>query len=330
MMLKKIQNGMSPVKWSAIAATCALSVAMSTPCVAAQGGEIQIGLSTKAWFPSFVAELTKQQGYFKAQGVSAEITVYQSGSEALTAIAAGAADLISTNPSIVSDGRRAGVDVKLVSLLATRNYGWQIVLPTKTPVSTIADLKGRNVGITSAGSNTDLLAHWTMKKYGITFKTVPLGGGGLIPNLISGNVDAIVVYPPLSYKATLGGDGKMLIDFGTEMPEHFEAGWGASEKYIKNHGDTLKRAVAALLQGVAYIKAHPDDVIPRIAKYDGVSEDVAKKDYEETFKALSEDGVMNAKLVTEALSLFPSKEKGAVPKADDLFTNAFVGAGATH
>ncbi|CAM5189190.1 hypothetical protein CDEF62S_03359 [Castellaniella defragrans] len=329
-MLQKNSTRARPVSWAALLAGCVVSLSALTPCQAAASDSIQIGLSTKAWFPSFVAELTQSRGYFKSHGVSAEITVYQSGSEALTAIAAGAADLISTNPSIVADGRRAGVGVKLVSLLATRNYGWQIVVPKKTGIKKLSDLGGHNVGITSAGSNTDLLAHWTMQRYGITFKTVPLGGGGLIPNLISGNVDAIVVYPPLSYKAVLGGDGDVLIDFGKEMPEHLEAGWGASERYIKDHGDVLGRAVAALLQGVGYIKDHPDVVIPMIAKYDGVSKQVATQEYETTFKGLSTTGVMEANLVAQSLKLFPSKKGEKSPEANMLFTNQFVKSGAAH
>jgi NitT/TauT family transport system substrate-binding protein len=310
--------------WPAWVMACAVSLFMFAPCRAAGSDTIQIGLSTKSWFPSFVADLTQRQGYFKAHGVSAEITVYQSGAEALTAVAAGAADLISTNPSIVADGRRAGVGIRLVSLLSTQNYGWQIVVRKDSPIKTIGDLAGRNVGVTSAGSNTDLLARWTMRNYGVTFRTIPLGGGGLIPNLLSGNVDAIVVYPPLSYKTVMGGDGEVLIDFGAEMPEHLEAGWGASEKFIAAHGDVLGRAVAALLQGVAYIRANPDTVIPLMATYNGVSVAVARREYDTTISDLSSTGIMNADLVTRALELFPAKKGQALPDPGTLFTNRFV------
>ena len=34
----------------------------------------------------------------------------------------------------------------------------------------------------------------------IDFTRVPLGGGGLVPNLLTGNIDATVLYSPLTYK----------------------------------------------------------------------------------------------------------------------------------
>ena len=288
--------------------------------------KIQIGLSTKAWFPSFVAQLTQQQGFFKAEGVDAQLTVYQSGSEAFTAIAAGAADVISSNPSIVANGRAAGVKARLVALLATHNFGWQIMVPKNSPIKQPKDLAGKKVGITAAGSNTDLLAGWAKKRYGVDFETIPLGGGGLVPNLISGNVSAIVVYPPLSYQVALEGNGDVLVDFSKEMPAHFEAGWAASEAYISDQPATLRKAMKAMLRGVEYIKKNPDKVIPMIAKYDGIPEAVAKVEYESTFLHLSKDGKVTKQLVEQSLDIYGRKAKGQEIDPDALFSDKFTPA----
>jgi len=285
---------------------------------------IQIGLSTKAWFPSFVAEVAEHQGFFEEEGVNAVLTVYQSGSEALTAIAAGSADVISTNPSILANGRAAGVDARMVSMLATRNHGWQIMVPADSPIESGADLEGRNVGITSAGSATDLLAGWTKQRFGVDFQTIPLGGGGLVPNLISGNVDAIVVYPPLSYQVAIEGNGSMLIDFGDEMPARLEAGWGASDAYAARHPETLQRTLNALARSVQYIKQNPDDAVPLLAAYNGISEEVAQQEYEGTFLNLSDDGAMTLELVQTTLDLFGSGSSADRPDATELFTTDFT------
>lgn len=283
---------------------------------------VQIGLSTKAWFPSFVAEVADQQGFFQEEGVTAVLTVYQSGSEALTAIAAGSADVISTNPSILANGRAAGVDARMVSLLATRNHGWQIMVPADSPIETGADLEGRNVGITSAGSATDLLAGWAKQRFDVEFQTIPLGGGGLVPNLISGNVDAIVVFPPLSYQVAIDGNGTTLLDFGDEMPARLEAGWGASDAFAARHPDTLQKALNALARSVRYIKQNPDEAVPMLADYNGIAEEVARQEYEGTFLNLSDDGAMTLELVQTTLELFGSGGEG--PDAAELFTSDFT------
>lgn len=302
------------------AATFTASLAFAA-CAQAQD-TIQIGLSTKAWFPSFVAQLSQDQGFFKEEGVDAVLTVYASGSEALTAIAAGAADIISTNPAIVANGRAAGVNARLVALLATRNHGWQIIAPVDGAVSSPQDLEGKTLGITSAGSNTDLLARWTQKTYGLNFTTIPLGGGGLLPNLIGGNVDAVVVYPPLSYKVVRDGDGQVVVDFSQEMPDHAEAGWAATDAFASENPETLQKALRAMFRGVAYIKNNPDEVIPLIAAYDGVSEEVATDEYNNTFLNLSDDGALSAELVQVALELFPSE--GEQPDPATLYTSDFT------
>ena len=40
----------------------------------------------------------------------------------------------------------------------------------------------------------------------VQFTKVPLGGGGLVPNLLSGNVDAVVLYSPLSFQLMKSGE----------------------------------------------------------------------------------------------------------------------------
>ena len=59
---------------------------------AAAQDTVRIGLATKTWFPSVIARAADEQGFFKDEGIDAELTVYQSGAEAFTAMVAGAAD----------------------------------------------------------------------------------------------------------------------------------------------------------------------------------------------------------------------------------------------
>ena len=54
----------------------------------------------------------------------------------------------------------------------------------------------------------------------IEFTRVPLGGGGLVPNLLSGNIDAVVLYSPLTYKVMQDKEARSLIDYGAEVPAH--------------------------------------------------------------------------------------------------------------
>jgi ABC-type nitrate/sulfonate/bicarbonate transport system substrate-binding protein len=77
----------------------------------------------------------------------------------------------------------------------------------------VKDLNGKKVAITSAGSGSDLLALWTIQEKKIDFTRVPVGGGGLVPNLLAGNVDAAVVYSPLSFQIAKSGEARTILDY---------------------------------------------------------------------------------------------------------------------
>ncbi|MGC1467574.1 MAG: ABC transporter substrate-binding protein, partial [Pseudolabrys sp.] len=121
---------------------------------------VRIGLPTKTYYPTIIAETAKRQKLFEKEGIKAELTIYRSGAETFEAMAAGAADLILDAPSLPAAGRRKGVMSKLVANGSMGDFGWQLMVLAKSPLE-VRDLNGKKVGITSAGSGSDLLALWT-------------------------------------------------------------------------------------------------------------------------------------------------------------------------
>ena len=186
---------------------------------------IRIGLPTKTYYPTIIAETALRQGLFAKEGIKAELTIYRSGSETFEAMAAGAADLQLNSAALVAAGRRKGVQTKAVAGAALGYYGWYLMVKTDSKISQIAELEGKKVGITAAGSASDVLGRWTMQDRKVKFTAVPLGGGGLVPNMLSGNVDAVVLYSPLSFKVMQEKQGRSLIDYGTEVQPHLSGLW---------------------------------------------------------------------------------------------------------
>src|SRR4051812_32975279 len=182
----------------ALASLVAVTV-LAAPA-AATAETIRVGLPTKTYWPTTVAETAVRQKLFEKEGITAELTIYRSGAETFEGMAAGAADIILDPPSLVSAGRKKGVMSRIVANAAMGNFGWQLMVPVKSTLE-VKDLNGRKVAITAAGSGSDLLALWTIQDRKIEFTRVPVGGGGLVPNLLAGNVDAAVVYSPLSFRS---------------------------------------------------------------------------------------------------------------------------------
>src|SRR3954451_5405778 len=170
----------------ALASLVALAL-LTAPAVSAE--TIRVGLPTKTYWPPTVAETAVRQKLFEKEGITAELTISRSGAETFEGMAAGAADIILDPPSLVSAGRKKGVLSRIVANATMGNFGWQLMVPVKSTLD-VKGLNGKKVAITAAGSGSDLLALWTIQDRKIDFTRVPVGGGGLVPNLLAGNVEA--------------------------------------------------------------------------------------------------------------------------------------------
>ena len=309
--------------WAGATLVGSMGVGLGLSSDANAADMVRIGLATKTWFPTVIAQTAEDQGYFKDEGIEAELTVYQSGAEAVTAMVAGAADIIGSSSSVTASSRAKGVDAKLIGLLGSGNYGWQLMVLPNSPIIEAKQVEGENVGITSAGSLSDMLARWTMSDQSITFESIPLGGGGLLPNLISENVSAAVVYSPLSYDVLAKGDARAILDYGTAMPEHLNSGWATTGSFIEENPELVQKATNALYRGVAYLQDNKDAAIKIIADLNNISPEVAEMEWKNVFLKLSRTGEMNADLAATAMELAKLTGIENMPQADEIWPDPF-------
>ncbi|MHC2336732.1 ABC transporter substrate-binding protein [Bradyrhizobium sp. USDA 4454] len=273
---------------------------LAGPAIAAD--TIRVGLPTKTYWPTTIAETAVRQKLFEKEGIKAELTVYRSGAETFEGMAAGAADIILDPPSLVSAGRKKGVMSRIVANAAMGNFGWQLMVPAKSTLE-VKDLNGKKVGITAAGSGSDLLALWTIQDRKIDFTRVPVGGGGLVPNLLAGNVDAAVVYSPLSFQVAKSGEAKTILDYATAAPPNLTAGWIVLDKFAEAKPEVVQKAVNALYGAVQFMRANRDVTVKLIADLYEMPPEIAAMEYDNTIMKLETDGDMGAANVPAAVQL---------------------------
>ncbi|UGX90616.1 ABC transporter substrate-binding protein [Bradyrhizobium barranii subsp. barranii] len=263
---------------------------------------IRVGLPTKTYWPTTIAETAVRQKLFEKEGIQAELTIYRSGAETFEGMAAGAADIILDPPSLVSAGRKKGVMSRIVANAAMGNFGWQLMVPTKSTLD-VKDLNGKKVAITAAGSGSDLLALWTIQDKKIDFTRVPVGGGGLVPNLLAGNVEAAVVYSPLSFQISKSGEAKPILDYATAVPPNLTAGWIVLDKFAEAKPQMVQKAVNALYGAVAFMRANRDVTVKLIAELYEMPPEIAGLEYDNTIMKLETSGDMGAANVNAAVQL---------------------------
>jgi NitT/TauT family transport system substrate-binding protein len=286
-------------------AAAAASIAMPRLTFAQGADTIRIGVPTKTYWPTIVAETAIRQKLFDKEGIKAELTIYRSGAEGFEALAAGAADIVLNSSSSVAAGLRKGVNVRCVANGANGYYGWYLVVKTDSAVKDFKELAGKKVGITSAGSGSDICARWTIAHHKLEFTRVPLGGGGLVPNLLTGNIDATVLYSPLTYKVFDEKVARPLINYGEAIPAHSNSSWIASDKIIKERPHVVQKAVNALYGGVAFLSADANRAaaVKLIAEIDEIPEAIAARELDGNIKQLSRTGEFQLDWMERALDM---------------------------
>ena len=286
---------------------------------------IRIGVPTKTYFPTIISETAIRQKLFDKEGIVAELTIYRGGAEGFEALAAGATDLIYNSSSSVAAGLVKGVKSKCVANGGLGYYGWHMMVKPDSPIRKLSDLAGKKVGITSAGSGSDILARWTMADQKIEFTRVPLGGGGLVPNLLTGNVDATVLYSPLTYKVLQEKQARSICDFGEAVPPHSTGSWIATDKLIAERPQVLQKALNALFGGVAYLRAPANraSAVKLIAEIDEIPDQIAAAELDGNIVKLSTSGEFKNEWMERALDMARLIGMTKLAPVNDIYVTSF-------
>src|SRR5256714_14867977 len=103
--------------------------ALGMPSIArAQTQLVRIGLPTKTYYPTIIAETALRQKLFDKEGIKAELTIYRGGAEGYEAMAAGAAGPSRKSASSVAARIKKGVMAKNGAGAALGYYGWHLVV----------------------------------------------------------------------------------------------------------------------------------------------------------------------------------------------------------
>lgn len=182
------------------------------------------------YLPLTIAE---SLGYFKAEGLDVSIVDFAGGSRALQAVVGGSADVVSGAFEHTLNMQAKGQKLRAFVL---QGRAPQIVLginPKTMPnFKSVADLKGKKIGVTAPGSSTNVMANFVLAKAGIKPSEVSIIGvgaaNGAVAAMRSGQIDAISNLDPVITLLQRSGDLRIVSDtrivaeadkvFGGPMP----------------------------------------------------------------------------------------------------------------
>ena len=126
------------------------------------------------------AKLTEALGYFKAEGVDVELLNEASGVDAENEMLAGAVQGVVGFYDHCVDLQTKGKYVQSVVQFSQAPGEVELVSSKHPQIKSMADLRGKSLGVTGLGSSTNFLSQYLMVKSGVPlgeFSTIPVGAG---------------------------------------------------------------------------------------------------------------------------------------------------------
>jgi NitT/TauT family transport system substrate-binding protein len=210
-----------------------------------------------------------KQGFFEKEGVPVEKYIFPSGgADTFQALASGDVDFGVSGLDAIIRGREKGVKVRSVASVYPEFYAIAVRKDRAGDIKTVADLKGRRVGISKVGSASWAFLEYAVAKAGLgkdDVQVLPLGAiDTIVAGLKTGTVDAAVVWEPGISQIEDMGIGTDIVD--VLRPEDHRRLLGsassmsmtlaASDELIDKNPVLVQRVVKALDEADAWIKGH--------------------------------------------------------------------------
>ena len=234
----------------------------------AKGTTIRIGFSAwPGWFPWQVAE---EKGLFKQAGLDVKLTYFESYTDSINALNAGKLDANSQtlNDTISS----VGAGAKEVVVLTNDNSTGNDQIIAKPGITSVADLKGKKVGV-EEGTVDHFLLLLGLQKAGLKASDIdlqPLLTDAAASAFAAGQLDAVGVFAPFTTKALELPGSKALFtsaDFPGAIPDHLVFG----KDFVAAHPADVQKLVDTWFATLAYIDRYKDESVAIMAKKAGVS-----------------------------------------------------------
>ena len=221
--------------------------------------------------PHAVLWMTREAGLFEKNGLSVEVAYIRSGSTMAQALLAGELQIAQTGGPAALAAAVGGADFVLVAVALNTT---PIVL--MGTVSRMEELKGKAVGVTRYGSNTDISARFALRKFSLQpDKDVALvqleDYPGIMGGLQSGRIAAGALADPFTDQAQKLGYKEVanIAALGLEFPF---VSLVAKKSYVRDHADVVQRFVRAYTEAIALYKNKPDLAAKVTQKYTGIKD----------------------------------------------------------
>ncbi|MGY1897188.1 ABC transporter substrate-binding protein [Nocardia gipuzkoensis] len=297
------------------------------------------GLEKVIYLP---AVLTRQLGFFEANDIDVQLLGEQSGATAETALLTGDVQGVVGFYDHTIDLQAKDQCIRSVVQMSDVPGEVELVSKADTDITSVADLRGRKLGVTSLGSSTDFLTQALTGQEGMStadYTRVKVGAGQtFIAGMNHDGIDAGMTTDPTVAQMVNSGEARILVDMRTEAGTRAALGglYPATSLYmncatIDAHPDIVRKLAAAFVQTLRWIQTHtPEEIAEKMPpQYASAGKDLYVQSIRDSIGMFNGDGLMKPEGAQNVLDILGKYSKNVRPVRDridlsETYTTKFV------
>ena len=215
-----------------------------------------------------IIDVMRKGGLFKKNGLDIDLVYIQGSPVLTTAMVSGQVPLSFLGGAALIASAVGGADTVYLACGINTLY-WRFF--TTPDIKTIADLKGKTLGVTTIGSQEDSVVRFILRERGLTpdrdFAVVAVGGAPTrLAALSKGVIQGSTFIPPQDIAAEKLGLNP-LIDMSKLGLYNPGSCFASTKTYIKTHRDTVMRVMKTFVEGLRYYKDNREFVLKVTADF---------------------------------------------------------------
>jgi ABC-type nitrate/sulfonate/bicarbonate transport system substrate-binding protein len=247
--------------------------------------------------------LAEDARLFEKYGLDMKV-VHARGAVPVQAVVSGSVEFGAFSGSSAVAAVLAGSD--LVFVAAKGNFAvMSFWVRRDSPIKTLAELRGKTIGVTRAGSATHTIARLALKPAGLTDRDVKyLHHAGLPESFVSldrGLVDASMGSPPRP-------GFKELVDLSSLKIPFLQGAIEVQRTFLQSRRDTTVNMLKAYLETIKLAKDKPELAIGAIARRMRVPADVVRPAYQPHENVLEEIPYVRRESVQAIFDQYPKEQ----------------------
>src|SRR5262249_6627906 len=302
----------------------AVSALAAAPSGAAE--KLRVGKAVPEAFSFVPLDIGMRQGIFARHGLDIESIAFAGDARMQQAMASDSLDVaLGSGPAMAFIAK--GAPIKAVAAMAGPPLLLAIVVRPDGP-KTVADLKGKTVSVSTAGSLTYWLVSETSRRQGWGPNGITIAPMGAMPGQIAalkrGDIQGAIMDIGNAFDLEKRGEGRILVRFTDIKDFHIHIVF-ATNKLIAEKPDAVRQFLAGWFETIAFMRENKAESVKIAMEVTNKDEDVTSRSYDELMPMFSDTGKFDpAALETLRKSYIELKLLPTEPDMSQLYTESFL------